>query len=434
MSSSSAGAISCTDSDERSKTAASGRPGLPQELIDAIVDEVEGEDVVLRTASLVNHSFHSSCQKPLFSRIELKFRPGRHNPYIQFHRLILDSPRIAALVKALMIHDYYEGGLESTWFLQDDILIPRIIELLVNLTSITIVAARFIARRSQNLSSAIRASLLYTSLPRLTRISLVNVIFPDFQELVDLLVDRPTLKEVKLLDVLIHAQTITGSLPYHGVINTSRLPQLSSLAVRMSQLEESPFEILMNSSFSTHVFGHLEKLQFYLTCTPRSVHSGSLQKLLDMTQGTLEELVLYTFIERSTENFVDISCVPRVTCVFSTYDFIGGLPDLFRGHYHREQCRMENVTLRVVLPDSQTLNRCPSETWELLDDLMVRVKNRVNFVVVTEPESVVQQRNKQLDGQKVMEGLRRTNLMGILDVDVIGGDLRTELERGYITL
>ncbi|KAK0469192.1 uncharacterized protein EV420DRAFT_13603 [Desarmillaria tabescens] len=434
MSSSSAGAILGTDSDKGLKTAASGDPSLPQELIDAIVGELEGDDVVLRNASLVNHSFHSSCQKLLFSRIELKFRPTRHNPYIQFHRLILDSPRIPALVKTLLIHDFYGGGLESTWFLQDDILIPRIIELLVNLTSITVHGARFITRRCQNLSSATRASLFYTPLPRLTRISLVNVIFPDFQELVDLLVDRPTLQEVKLLDVLIHAQTIAGSSPYHGVIDRSRLPQLSSLAVRMSQLEGSPFEMLMNSSFSTHVFGQLEKLQFYLTCTPRSVHSGSLQKLLDMTQDTLEELVLYTFIERSTENFVDISCVPRITCVFSTYDFIGGLPDLFRGHYDREQCRMGDVTLRVVLLDSQALNRCPAETWESLDDLMVRVKNRVNFVVVTEPESVGRPRNKQLDKQKVMEGLRRTNLTGILDVEVIGGDLRTELERGYITL
>ncbi|KAG7451681.1 uncharacterized protein BT62DRAFT_991169 [Guyanagaster necrorhizus] len=428
---SSAGVISFADEEV---TNAAWGDGLPQELVDAIADELEGQDDALRNASLVNQSFHSSCQKLLFSRIELKFRRPRPNPYIQFHRLILDSPRIAALVKTLRIHDFYGGGLESTWFLQDDILIPRIIELLVNLTSITVVAARFITRRSQNLSSAIRASLFYTPLPRLTSISLVNVILPHFQELVDLLVDRPALKEVKLLDVLVHAQTIAHSLPYHAVIDSSRLPQLSSLAVRMSQLNGTPFEMLMNSSFSTHVFGHLERLQFYLTCTPRSVHSGSLQKLLDMSRNTLKELVLYTFIERSTENFVDISCVPRITCVFSTYDFIGGLPDLFRGHYNHDLRRMEDVTLRVVSLDSQALNRCPVEIWESLDDLMVRVKNRVNFVVVTEPESVGRRGNKHLDKQKVKEGLRRTNLMGILDVEVIGGDLRTELERGYSTL
>lgn len=269
-------------------------------MIDAIVDELEGQDTVLKNASLVNRSFHSSCHKLIFSRIELKSRLPRLNPYIQFHRLILDSPHIAALVKRLEIHDFYGDGLESTWFLQDDILIPRIIELLSNLTSVTVVAARFITRRSENLSIATRASLFYTPLPRLTKISLVNVIFPDFQELVDLIVDRPSLKELQLLDVLIHTQTIAGSLPYHISIDSSRLPRLSSLVVRMSQLRGSPFEILMNSSFATHVFGDLEILQFYLTCTPRSVNSGCLQKLLDMTQSTLKELMLYTFIERGT--------------------------------------------------------------------------------------------------------------------------------------
>ncbi|PBK66334.1 hypothetical protein ARMSODRAFT_1086818 [Armillaria solidipes] len=190
----------------RSKIAISAE-GLPQELIDAIVDELEGQDTVLKNASLVNRSFHSSCQKLIFSHIELKFRPPRLNPYIQFHRLILDSPRIAAFVKMLQIHDFYGQGLESTWFIQDDILIPRIIELLVNLTSITVVAARFITRRSENLSIATRASLFYTPLPRLTKISLVNVIFPDFQELMDLIVDRPTLKELQLLDVLLSFAT-----------------------------------------------------------------------------------------------------------------------------------------------------------------------------------------------------------------------------------
>ncbi|KAK0221041.1 hypothetical protein EDD85DRAFT_960568 [Armillaria nabsnona] len=433
MSSSSAGAISCTNSDEESKIATSGE-GLPQELIDAIVDELEGQDTVLKNASLVNRSFHSSCQKLIFSRIELKFRLPRLNPYIQFHRLILDSPRIAAFVKRLEIHDFYGDGLESTWFLQDDILIPRIIELLVNLTSITVVAARFITRRSENLSIAIRASLFYTPLPRLTKISLVNVIFPDFQELMDLIVDRPSLKELQLLDVLVHTQTIADSLPYYVIIDRSRLPRLSSLVVRMSQLRGSPFEILMNSSFATHVLGDLEILQFYLTCTPRSVNSGCLQKLLDMTQSTLKELMLYTFIERATEGFVDVSCVPRITCVFSTYDFIGGLPDLFRGHYNREEYRMEDVTLRVVTLDSGAVHRCSAEVWEALDDVMVRVKNRVDVVIVTESGSMARQRNKQLAGQKVVEGLKRTNLMGLLDVEVIGGDLRTELERGHKTL
>lgn len=131
---------------------------------------------------------------------------------------------------------------------------------------------------------------------------------------------------------------------------------------------------------------------------------------------------------------MDISCVPRITCVFSTYDYIGGLPDLFRGHYNREEYRMEDVTLRVVTLDSGAVHRCSAEVWEALDDVMVRVKNRVDIVIVTEPGSIARQRNKQLAGQKVVEGLKRTNLTGLLDVEVIGGDLRTELERGYKTL
>ncbi|KAK0484781.1 hypothetical protein IW261DRAFT_1560459 [Armillaria novae-zelandiae] len=114
-----------------------------------------------------------------------------------------------------------------------------------------------------------------------------------------------------------------------------------------------------------------------------------------MIQSTAKELIVYLHrTSTATEGFVDISCVPRTTCVFSTHGFTGGLPDLFRGNYNHEEYRMEDLTLRVVTLDSEEVHHCSAEAWESLDDVMVRVKNRVDVIIVTEPSSIARQRNK----------------------------------------
>lgn len=96
---------------------------------------------------------------------------------------------------------------------------------------------------------------------------------------------------------------------------------------------------------------------------------------------------------------------------------------------------MEGVTLKAVTLDSGARHCCSAEVRELLEDIMVRVKNRMDAGIVPEPSSIARQGNKQLVRQKVVEGLRRTNsVIDPSDVEVIGGDLRTELVRGYKVL
>lgn len=114
---------------------------LPQELVDAVVQEIPTEDRdTLQKCTLVSYSFYSCAHRRLFSSITLQSSSYSHqrqqfDPYSRFLRYILRTSRDALLVKHLRLHDHRLTGQDS-WLTSDEIMVPSILSLLPNLSSL----------------------------------------------------------------------------------------------------------------------------------------------------------------------------------------------------------------------------------------------------------------------------------------------------------
>ncbi|PBK73452.1 hypothetical protein ARMSODRAFT_634404 [Armillaria solidipes] len=83
---------------------------LPQELVDAIIDEVHSLSD-LKACSLTCHAFSSPTRAILFRQIKLTESQLDADAVQKFHELCVVSPHIPPLVQTLHINGYRRSGL-----------------------------------------------------------------------------------------------------------------------------------------------------------------------------------------------------------------------------------------------------------------------------------------------------------------------------------
>lgn len=80
---------------------------LPQELVDAIIDEVHDFND-LKACSLISHAFSSRTRAILFREVRLSGR-SQLGAFQRFFELCIISPHIPSFVQTLCIHGYHRG-------------------------------------------------------------------------------------------------------------------------------------------------------------------------------------------------------------------------------------------------------------------------------------------------------------------------------------
>ncbi|KAF9019532.1 hypothetical protein BDZ89DRAFT_311637 [Hymenopellis radicata] len=241
---------------------------LPQELIDAILDELASDAEALKSASLVCRAFYPRCQKLLFSAVTLEPKESStHNPALSF-RTLLGSTTISRLVNSLTIYNFTRG--RTSWFSQDRDVIPGILSTLPNLRELML-SGRHYDRRWDG-SSDMNASLCASfSRPRVRSLTLVYMSFLQPSDFALLLSNSPDLTSLRLLNVYISDQ-FTMQLPvpeYEGV----KRSKLRTLAIQNVPLG------LLDILRSTVDLSALRKLQFWSDHGDQSGHSSDSSKL-----------------------------------------------------------------------------------------------------------------------------------------------------------
>ena len=112
---------------------------LPQELINAIINQIDIDDhPTLKTCSLIAWPFVHPSQKSLFHTIELTGLKTRKGSYTRFLRLLTLKPHLGTYVRSLRIGDYADdSGSSRSWIIQAQNM-PELFQLLPLLESFSL--------------------------------------------------------------------------------------------------------------------------------------------------------------------------------------------------------------------------------------------------------------------------------------------------------
>ncbi|KAK0431741.1 hypothetical protein EV421DRAFT_140132 [Armillaria borealis] len=400
---------------------------FPQELIEAIIDELSDDREALKACSLVSQSFFPRSQKLLFSSVVLDSRDDSsrvHNPSVDFLKLLARSTRIAPLVRNFTVYNFTWG--KNSWFTQDQNVVPRILGSLANLRKMTI-SGRHYDRRWDG-SSDIRTSLCQSfSLPHLKSLSLNYTSFLRPSDFLQLFSNSRDLKELRLMNVYISDQLSLQAHPdreHNTPIDDERLAQRPKL--RYLRIQNVPVVLIdtLTHPHSPLDLGSLRRLQVWSDHGDQSDH---LQRLLEAAGDALDEVVFHGF--SSSTNGLDISHVPNITCYFSNFfsdrvanhTVLSGLTELFFQRYSRDTSRMETVTFNLRSHPKAIID-CPRDEWRRLEEAMMVVKRKVRFEI---PVRDMKRSMKDPLERECLAAVRRGMGMlsdrGILEVDMVQG-------------
>ncbi|KAK0460438.1 uncharacterized protein EV420DRAFT_1532185 [Desarmillaria tabescens] len=233
---------------------------LPQEIVDAIIDELKDYQHDLKSCSLTCRSFVPQTRVHLFTTIEL----SSNKRCQQFVSMRSSSPHdLSVYIKGLRIN-----------FLRSDLTSQNLLGVLASLTVHHITLERL---KWGNLTPDMQQALCM-SFPHLRSISLIHVIFPSYQTVCGFMGGFPELKGLSLSD----ARVLTAgdhSMDYNR--RSIRLMELS--IVRATSI----FGI--TSAVSPISFKHLRSLKFTWSILN---DLGTLQSILLAARPNLQELVL----------------------------------------------------------------------------------------------------------------------------------------------
>ncbi|KAK0243817.1 hypothetical protein EDD85DRAFT_175729 [Armillaria nabsnona] len=270
---------------------------LPNEIIDAIVDENQDDNAALRACSLINHSWTYSSQRHIFSRVNFNNKRTnnfgqRHcqRPLEQFYTLICAHPSITTFVKAVDVSP-----------LLDARLLARTLEKLTKLESISIDLCGF---HWDELSLYLRDTLVATlrSL-RITNLELHEGQFLHCEDFLALLGGSSHLKRLTLVGV--SCGNFSDSQLRAENANGLGL-QLESLAISLYDHSYFPLLKLLQSSVNLSSLDRLSVL------TAGSGHPAErvvfAREILGRLGGSpLKHLALNVCLGEPLSNLIDVS-------------------------------------------------------------------------------------------------------------------------------
>lgn len=270
---------------------------LPNEIIDAIVDENQDDKAALRACSLINHSWTYSSQRHIFSRVNFNNKGTnnlgqRHSQRSieQFYTLICAHPSIATLVKAVDVSP-----------LLDARLLARTLEKLTELENISINLCGF---HWDELSLYLRDTLVGTlrSL-RITNLELHEGQFLHCEDFLALLGSSSHLRRLTLVGV--SCGKFSDSQLRAKNANGLEL-QLESLAISLYDHSYCPLLKLLQSSVNLSSLDRLSVL------TAGSGHLAErvviAREILGRLSGSpLTHLALNVCLGEPLSNLIDVS-------------------------------------------------------------------------------------------------------------------------------
>ncbi|KAK0450558.1 uncharacterized protein EV420DRAFT_1562358 [Desarmillaria tabescens] len=364
---------------------------LPNELLDAIIEECRDDRETLMACSLVNRTLRWSSQKRLFAEITLSSShcyATHAAPYPSLLRLVSSSSMIASYVKSLRIHD------------SDKEIIPRILEQLPNIESLSIAWTSL-----DFIGNALKCAL---SQPQLQKISFDGIMFKTSEEFFELFAHSTEIRSVQFSDSCIQTTLPSSMAPFQRCT-------ILDLSLRTGEGETNRFVDGVLGISSTIDVGHLTRLQFWMTTT---AYLPALLKLLATTKGTLDELDLDLLaLATPRQGELDVSGVPRVKCVLrcSVYaqPVLACVSSIFGG---TSSATLEEAELVLRVSDAKPFGASDDALWSDADSVMVRVKRRVSVCIeFLQPE----QRDRYGDTCVGLfrEKMARCRDKGILHVD-----------------
>ncbi|PBK85396.1 hypothetical protein ARMGADRAFT_563837 [Armillaria gallica] len=232
---------------------------LPQEIVDAIIDELKDYKHDLKSCSLTCRSFVPQTRVHLFTSIEL----SSNKRCQKFMVMRSSSPYdLSSYIRSLTIN-----------FRRSDLTSRHLLDVMANLTVHHITLEHL---NWGNLTSDMQGALCI-SFPHLRSISLIHTIFPDYPTVCGFMSGFPELKNLSLSDA--HVLTIGDHMGHEqrsvSLVGLSVIGAMSILGLA--------------SSFSPIPLTHLRSLRFTWSVLN---DLGSLKSILLAARPNLEELVL----------------------------------------------------------------------------------------------------------------------------------------------
>ncbi|KAK7433640.1 hypothetical protein VKT23_020646 [Stygiomarasmius scandens] len=280
---------------------------LPQELVDQILDHLAGEQHALRQTSTVCKRLRPHSQALLFSTIKLYHQFDKERSH-KFHHLLEFSPRIALLVKSLLVL----GGLsdpidlDSSSELELEAPLPLILDKLIRLQRLEVVfnpiftldSIRCFARMLQSVSgtqTTLELSDGALSDSDQSSSSLLNLLKSSL---------NPELKYVVIRLAYVEWGLTPASESTHP---STRVFQLTSLRLH----DRLPLDNAIVKAMSINSLTHLRRLECTLTLSEDM--NRFLKSLTFLEHLTLRVAEKRTIPDQADTEFV--SSLPRLACL-----------------------------------------------------------------------------------------------------------------------
>ncbi len=258
---------------------------LPQELVDAIIDEVRSFGD-LKACSLTCHAFSSRTRAILFREVKLSGR-SQLNAFQRFHELCVESSHIPSLVQTLSIHGYHRG---PTLLRPASDTVNSILQFMQNL--------KVIKFHDVTISDFCDGSLARLSSHSFREIHLYDVVFHEngFDQMCAVLQGSPDLERL----FVHHTGPMTVSMFGGDETNQPRLdhthvtrrgPRIRDLSVVSRYSYSCPTFIEAILETKTCPVS-VEKLRRFAFSLSKTIDFQHLTKILKLTSGTLRVLLL----------------------------------------------------------------------------------------------------------------------------------------------
>ncbi|KAF8217639.1 hypothetical protein K438DRAFT_2006701 [Mycena galopus ATCC 62051] len=265
--------------------------GLPQELVDIIVDNIYDDIPSLMYCSMAARTFVNRTRTHLFKKIQIN--PPGDPPFSscqKFYQLLSSSPHIAPLVEDLCIVTVFSATPGSSWIMADPTL--SLVLPLLNLKRISLIenASRGwtdSGKYSMNWSKmepSLRSALTSVfSSPRLEAVHLRGIVIDSLCQLLSLFNEATRLEEMSLSRLYPTQHELwPESQPWR--------PQLQSLLINNRSIDGS-------LSFCPYLLAHVRTLSLWMNWTETN---EMIQATNSGRSGGVENLHLYLW----NENFL----------------------------------------------------------------------------------------------------------------------------------
>ncbi|KIY66697.1 hypothetical protein CYLTODRAFT_491237 [Cylindrobasidium torrendii FP15055 ss-10] len=340
---------------------------LPQELLDAIVDQASGDLDTIRACSLACSQFTRQSQAHLFSSVTLT------QPFecLALFERICGSPRLAIYVRRLVVAPAVRTPNATLGDVSKEPLLRTLIETFTNLEHVELVGGDIMCPLP-NFPSPLAAIFKHD----LTSLDLCGVSFPsDYRHLFAVARAFPRLAHFGCTDPKL--LVVQASLPVENTDELEEGPMVKSLATGYDFWDDHVVSCLLRTRTCPVSINNLRILKFSIGLN-RNI--PSLIALLKICEGTLEELtVSVTGHGYSANTFepIPIRALRRVTFVGNTTTVSVNTENYFLMNWYCKSlqlaggtnCRLAEVELYAV----SDINRCfvfadlTVACWSLLD-------------------------------------------------------------------